>query len=322
MAIEIKPIDLGEITDLQGKYLVVDTKSDGYTGTVNGRYNHEVVYAGGEYQVYPTLWDNELSEFVRQDYQVVNTLGDKVNYVASTTSDPYNHAVIATLQVAPGTEKEQAVAYAFKLYADSRFSLGNYNLFIAGGVLVGDDPEFTDVTGVKLDKSSGNLFVGDTVELTATVEPTNATVKKVTFTSSDSTIASVTQSGAKATVTAKKAGSATITVTTENQEKTATYKATITLFVAVTGVTLNKTETAIEIGATDTLVATIAPSNATNKAVTFSTGDKAIATVDSKGVVTGVSAGTATITVKSTDGAKTATCTVTVNAPEPEVPEE
>ncbi|MED4492825.1 Ig-like domain-containing protein [Heyndrickxia coagulans] len=84
--------------------------------------------------------------------------------------------------------------------------------------------------------------------------------------------------------------------------------------VPVTGVTLNKTETSIVAGANETLTATVAPANATNKAVTWETSDSNIATVDKTGKVTGVAAGTATITVKTTDGGKTATCKVTVTA--------
>jgi len=82
--------------------------------------------------------------------------------------------------------------------------------------------------------------------------------------------------------------------------------------VAVTGVTVAPTTLALtDGGSTGTLTATIAPGNATNKAVTWSTNNTTVATV-SNGIVTSVSAGTATITVTTTDGSKTATCAVTV----------
>lgn len=84
--------------------------------------------------------------------------------------------------------------------------------------------------------------------------------------------------------------------------------------IAVTGVTLNKSETSIEVGAIETLTATVAPANATNKALTWSSSDATIATVSSEGVVTGVKAGAATITVTTADGSFTATCAVTVTA--------
>ena len=84
--------------------------------------------------------------------------------------------------------------------------------------------------------------------------------------------------------------------------------------VAVTGVTLSASSLSLKEGETKTLTATVAPANATNKAVTWTTSSAAVATVSASGAVTAVKAGTATITVKTTDGSKTATCAVTVTA--------
>jgi hypothetical protein len=89
----------------------------------------------------------------------------------------------------------------------------------------------------------------------------------------------------------------------------------VTVSTPVTGVTLSPdTLTLTAGGATSTLAATVAPAGATNKAVTWSTSADTVATVDSSGVVTPVGAGTATITVTTADGSKTATCAVTVTA--------
>lgn len=84
--------------------------------------------------------------------------------------------------------------------------------------------------------------------------------------------------------------------------------------VQVTGVTLNKSTTTIGVGQTDSFVGTVQPSNATNKNVTWSTSNSAVATISSTGVVTGVATGLATITVTTQDGGFTANCTVTVTA--------
>ncbi len=84
--------------------------------------------------------------------------------------------------------------------------------------------------------------------------------------------------------------------------------------VLVTEVTLNKTALSLVEGAKGFLTATVLPTNAANKAVTFSSSHPSIATVDNAGVVTAVAPGTATITVTTADGGKTATCTVTVTA--------
>ena len=82
--------------------------------------------------------------------------------------------------------------------------------------------------------------------------------------------------------------------------------------VSVTGVSLDKSSLSLYEGDTATLTATVAPENAANKAVTWSTSDAGVATVDSSGKVTAVSSGTAAITVTTEDGSKTASCTVTV----------
>ena len=166
------------------------------------------------------------------------------------------------------------------------------------------------VTGVSLNKSSANMTVGDTMTLTATVSPSNATNKSVTWSSSNTSIATVSSSGV---VTAKAAGSATITVKTADGNKSATCAITVTnATIAVTGISLNKTSTTLFVGDTETLSATIAPEDATNKSVTWSSSNTSVATVSSNGVVTAKAEGTTTITVKTADGNKTATCTVTV----------
>ncbi len=86
----------------------------------------------------------------------------------------------------------------------------------------------------------------------------------------------------------------------------------------VTGVSLNKNALSLAVGGTETLIATITPGNATNKNLTWTSGDEDVATVNN-GVVTATGTGTTNITVTTADGNKTATCTVTVTAPpEPE----
>ena len=85
--------------------------------------------------------------------------------------------------------------------------------------------------------------------------------------------------------------------------------------VAVTGVTLNKTATTLTVGGTEILTATVTPSNAANKAVTWNSNNTAVTTV-SNGTVTAVAVGTATITVTTQDGGETASCVVTVQAKE------
>ena len=179
------------------------------------------------------------------------------------------------------------------------------------------DNETAAVTEVSLNKTSVNLLVGGSEKLTATVKPTNATNPAVTWKSSDSSVANVGNDGM---VNALAAGSATITVTTKDGEKTATCTVTVTEnetgTTAVTGVAVNPTELSLKVGNTGDIVATVTPENATDKTVTWASSDIAVATVDTAGKVTAVKEGTATITVTTKDGEKTAACTVTVSVSE------
>ena len=90
--------------------------------------------------------------------------------------------------------------------------------------------------------------------------------------------------------------------------------------IPVTGVTLNKTELTLEAGQSETLTATVAPGNASNPAVTWTSSKDEVATVSADGVVSAVAEGQATITVATVDGDKTATCAVTVSAPANPIP--
>ena len=149
------------------------------------------------------------------------------------------------------------------------------------------------------------LEVGKTRPLSAEILPSDATNKTITWSSSNNKIASINSEGR---ITAKKAGSATITATTSNG-KTSTCLISVT--VPVTKITLNKKELSINKGGSSTLKASIEPSNASNKNITWSTSNSKVAKVDKNGKVTSVAGGTATITAKSSNG-KTATCSVTV----------
>ncbi|MBP5506050.1 MAG: Ig-like domain-containing protein [Bacteroidales bacterium] len=162
------------------------------------------------------------------------------------------------------------------------------------------------VTSVTLDKSQLNLKEGEIATLFATVKPDNATNKTVTWVSSDSGVVTVDANGK---VTAVSAGQATITATAGNASATCAVTVQPNV-IAVTSVTLDKNKVEIEVGADVTLVATVNPSNATDKSVTWTTDNPKVASVDANGKVTGVSEGQATISAKAGD--YSAACTVTV----------
>ena len=166
------------------------------------------------------------------------------------------------------------------------------------------------VQGVSIDKASITMAVGDTQTLTATVTPLTATDKSVTWSSGNTSVATVSSTGV---VTAKGVGTATIIVTTNDGGKTAMCSV-IVIPVAVTGATLNKSSLSLYQNDSETLVATVLPSNASNKNVSWSTSNSSVATVTTSGQVTAISPGTATITVTTADGGKTASCSVSVTA--------
>ena len=166
------------------------------------------------------------------------------------------------------------------------------------------------ITGISLNKSTTSLTEGESETLTATITPSNATGDKtVKWSSSNEAVAAVDSNGK---VTAKKAGTAVITVTSSNG-KTAGCTVTVKQKeIAITGISLNKSTTSLTEGESETLTATITPSNATgDKTVKWSSSNEAVAAVDSNGKVTAKKAGTAVITATSSNG-KSASCTVTV----------
>ncbi|MCI2107603.1 MAG: Ig-like domain-containing protein [Bacteroidales bacterium] len=173
-------------------------------------------------------------------------------------------------------------------------------------------PTTIKVTGVTLDRQTIDMTEGETTALTATVAPSNATDKSVTWSSSSTAVATVDSNGK---VTAVKAGEATITVTTKDGGKSATCKVTVkAATVAVTGVELDPAELSLVEGTSASIKATVTPENATDKDVSWTSSSADVAAVDGNGKVTVVKAGEATVTVTTKDGGKSATCKVTVTA--------
>ena len=170
------------------------------------------------------------------------------------------------------------------------------------------------VTNVTL-RSSLTLIKGKSSYLIARITPIKATNKNVTWESSDTSVATVDESGK---VVGLNAGKANITATTLDGNKTAICAVTVNLPpVAVTRVDLDEDSSqTIDAYTSITLGATVAPANATNQKVTWKSSNTSVAKVDNNGVVVGKKAGTATITVTTSDGAKKDTCRIKVVLPE------
>ena len=159
-------------------------------------------------------------------------------------------------------------------------------------------------TSIKLNKTSVNLTVGETTSIIATILPENATNKSIVWTSSDNSIAEINNGK----ITAKKAGTAKITAKITNTSLSATLTVKV-INQKVTGITLNQSNGVIYTNNANksvNLQATVYPANAYNKEVTWTSSNTNVATV-SKGVVTAINPGTATITATTQDGGHKAT---------------
>ena len=157
-----------------------------------------------------------------------------------------------------------------------------------------------------------------TTTTTTTAKPTTTTTTTVapTTTTTTSTVAPTTTTTTTVAPTTTTTTTVKPTTTTTTTVAPTTTTTTTAKPIEVTGVTLDKSTLSLEVGATGNLVATIAPSNASYKAVKFTSSDDKVATVDNTGKVTAVKAGSADITVESLmDGSKTAKCELTVTAP-------
>jgi len=172
-------------------------------------------------------------------------------------------------------------------------------------------PQEIAVTGITLDKPTIELTEGESVSLTATIAPKDATNQKYSWSSSDESVASVSSGK----VTALKAGTATITAKTDDGGKTATCSVTVkSKIVNVTGVSIDKTSLTLTEGQSEWLKVTILPENATNRSTSWSTSNAEIASVTNNGKVEAIKPGEAIISVTTADGGFKAECKVTVTA--------
>ena len=163
------------------------------------------------------------------------------------------------------------------------------------------------VESITLDKTSLELNVSETVTLTATVSPSNATDGTVTWTSSNPSVATVDASGKVTTV---EEGSATITA--KAGDKSATCSVTVVF--SATSVTLDKTSLNLTVQEVAVLSVSVEPHSAAGANVTWTSSDSSVATVEGNGKVAAVKEGTAVIMAKI--GEKSASCSVRVEASE------
>lgn len=233
------------------------------------------------------------------------------NSLPITVSTPEPGAYYVAVR--PGTYSANTIYFEFYDAAGNSILKYTYpkSLNAARGKLVdwGDisNKGEVPVLGVSLDKTSMEMELNTSKQLTATITPENATNKGLTWTSLNSNVASVDDKGL---VTAWAEGTTDIIVYTKDGNKKASCTVTVKK-VPVTNVYLDNTSLVLVAGENAQLNATVFPNNATDKSVTWTSSNTSVASVVD-GKVTAKSAGSAIITAKSTDGNKTATCFVEV----------
>lgn len=302
---------------------VLDHKTlaiNGSTGTIydfsTGRGTEYTVNSG-----YWQIWGSNM--YYNSEYPGAAAVGDLFYYstpdsIYSMTADGSQERVysLSASEAAKGyiygiLSESNVISYYLKqTYNGGVTYTGTYTVPATGNV---------SVTGITLNKSDESIAVGETLQLTASVFPSDAANKKLSWKSGDTDVASVTQDGL---VTGVKAGKTGITVTTEDGNKTAVCTVTVTEEekeeeetednVGVTGVTVDPPKASMAVGDILALTAAVIPADATNKNVSWQSDDPSVASVDNTGTVTAEAAGDATITVMTEDGGHTAYCFVKV----------
>ncbi|MEE1282746.1 MAG: Ig-like domain-containing protein [Acutalibacteraceae bacterium] len=261
--------------------------------------------------------DIDLSDYATKDEiptktsQLTNDSGFLTNYTESDPTVPSHVKAITQADINKWNNNSGGV---------SLLSVETITIDDEGGEVV-----TVPVIGLELDYTSVELDLNQGMQLACSVLPSNATNNAITWVSSSPSIVSVENGW----ITALASGSATITAkSVENPSITASCLVTVPQpssgggeeepTIEVTSITLDKTSLTLKVDETATLKATVLPSNATNKNVTWSSSDNSKATVNN-GVVTALAEGDVTITARSTSNTSiTATCSVTIEAKEEE----
>jgi len=165
----------------------------------------------------------------------------------------------------------------------------------------------TIVTSVDISVAKSNIVIGEEIQITKVLEPSDTTTTLITYTSQPSGIVEIDSFGK---ILGVSAGTTTITGTTANG-LTDTLEITVSSVLAES-VSISSTNSTIYLGSTTQVTSTILPSNTTNKTITYTSSNTGVATVTSTGLVTSVSPGNTTITATTSNG-KTASLNIKVS---------
>lgn len=269
--------------------------------------------AEGTATVFCKLKDNE-DIYARTEVTVnASSAGLNLNYstydLVLGTTDTTDRSVTLVAEI----EAEDASIYK-KTWASSNTSVVTVN---ASGLVTAKGPgtatvtctlsdgtvaecQFTvisKVTGLTITKDSSTMYAGNTMTVTVTVKPDNATDSSIAWSSSDPTVAAIAEDG---TITAYKKGQTTITCSAlDGSGKSSQFLLTVKQ--QATSVTIDKTAVTVYIGKSETVTAKVLPDTANNQALNWEIDDSDVATVSS-GRITGKAVGTATVRATTKDG--------------------
>lgn len=275
------------------------------TGTIAATKSGSLTYMG-----YNTVvLDSPISVVKGERVSVIIELtGTAANKPTIVVDQSFNYANFMTYTMKLATGR----SYFYNYYANAWTDLYNSGA-VARIKLMSDAGAVVPVTNVSLNSSSKPLDINETFQLVPTVNPSTVPNKAVTYTSSFPAVATVSNDGL---ITGKSGGTTVVTVTSvQDNSKSATCNVTVQT-VPVTGI--NATDNLdVYCSYTSNINASIAPANATIQGLTYQSLNTNVATVDSNGVVKGISNGIVTIRIKAKDGAYTGFKDVTVNVIDP-----
>ena len=255
-----------------------------------------------------------VSTEVKESLDLAASVGDATRgAVVYTSSDPDVASFFGeTHQTVPGQAMQRTDAgtlVQLDIHAAGSTTITVESLDGAASTSFTVDATKVAVTGVELDVAEATLDTGRSLQLAATVLPADASFYKVVWESADDSLATVDETGL---VTAVAEGDVVIRAISADDD-TAVGEALIHVVpVRATGVILDRETMTLQLGTTKQVNALVLPEDTANTAVTWSTSDDAVVSVDAEGAVTGIALGTATVTATTDDGGFTASAVVTV----------
>ena len=288
---EVATTSGNQVKDMFGKL------TDNYTA---GNYFYPTAAARGEV-ARATMYLNTIYDYsVTSNFQSVELMIKWHLENPVTNREIYRNNTVHSLQRNrnPYIDHEE---WACSVYGDTNAATRQ----LCSAVAV--DPE-----SMTISPTSGTINVGSTLALNATVLPSGAK-QTVNWASSNNVVATVNNG----VVTPVSAGTVTITATStvDNSVKASATITVTNIPVSVTGVSLNTNTASVSKGRTLQLTATVMPTNASNKNLTWSSSNTSVATVSNTGLVTAKELGNTNVTVTTIDGSFTATASIIVTAP-------